>query len=132
MQAFSIMVTAAADGPVIVLVGDASITLTVGNAFNDAGATASDVQDGDLTAQIAVDNPVNTAVAGTYTVTYSVQDSAGNMAQVQRTVIVQAAPPPPKKKGGGSMGLAELLAFAMFGLAVGHRRRRDIRLRVAP
>jgi len=133
-QVFSITVVAAADGPVITLIGNASITITAGNAYNDQGATATDPQDGDLTAQIVVDNPVNNAIAGTYTVTYTVMDSAGNTAQAQRTVIVQAVvtpPPPPRSGGGGSSGPTELLIFAMFGLVLGLRRRRGSRPHLA-
>ncbi len=130
-QTFSVAVTAAADGPVITVLGDASVTITEGNAYTDAGATATDAQDGDLTAAIVVVNPVNTNAPATYTVTYTVEDSVGNMAQAERTVTVQAAPPPPPPPpppsggGGGSTGLVELLTIAMFGLlAFGLRRRR--------
>ncbi|WP_221798682.1 DUF5011 domain-containing protein [Oceanobacter mangrovi] len=77
--------------PVITLLGDASITLAVGDSYTDAGATALDDQDGDLTASITVSNSVDTSTEGTYTVTYSVQDAAGNTAvTVSRTVIVEA------------------------------------------
>ncbi len=38
--------------PVITLLGDASLTLTVGETYLDDGATASDDTDGDLTASI--------------------------------------------------------------------------------
>ena len=76
--------------PTITLNGPASITISVGTAYNDAGATANDPEDGDLTADIVVVNPVNTAVAGNYTITYNVSDSEGLAAQqVTRTVIVQ-------------------------------------------
>ena len=92
-QDFTITVTAAADAPVITLLGAAVIDVAEGANYNDPGATASDVQDGDLTADIVVDNPVDTAVPGTYTVTYTVQDSAGNVGQEQRTVNVIAASP---------------------------------------
>ena len=46
----------------------------------DAGATAWDAFDGDLTASIVTVNPVDTAILGTYTVTYNVTDSSGNAA----------------------------------------------------
>jgi arylsulfatase A-like enzyme len=135
-QSFTITVTGAGEGPVITLNGDANVTITEGDTYSDAGATASDPQDGDLTAQIVVDNPVNTGTPGTYTVTYTVQDSAGNQAQAQRTVVVGAAPPPPPPPppppsgggGGGSLGLAEMLTFMLFGLVSITRRRRDRRI----
>ena len=78
--------------PVITRNG-ANVTVTQGNTYTDAGATAFDTQDGDLTAQIVTVNPVNTNVLGTYTVRYNVTDSAGNIAdEVTRTVTVVAAP----------------------------------------
>ena len=54
------------------------------------GATATDNYDGDLTASIVIDaSAVNTAVVGSYVVTYDVTDSEGNAAtQVTRTVNV--------------------------------------------
>ena len=75
--------------PVITLQGDANITLTVGNVYIDAGATATDDVDGNITHKIVVHNPVDTSTIGTYTITYDVNDTAGNAAdQVVRTVTV--------------------------------------------
>ena len=56
----------------------------------DAGASATDNVDGDITAKIVVTGEVNSSVAGTYTLTYNVSDAAGNAAQsVSRTVEVE-------------------------------------------
>jgi hypothetical protein len=78
--------------PVITLLGDASVTVTEGDTYTDAGATASDDVDGNITANIATVNPVDTNTPAVYTVTYNVSDSAGNAAtEVTRTVTVQAA-----------------------------------------
>ena len=75
--------------PTITLSGNATVDVEVGTAYTDAGATASDNVDGDITANIVIVNPVNTNVTGTYTVTYDVNDTAGNAAaQVTRTVNV--------------------------------------------
>ncbi|MBQ4820921.1 immunoglobulin-like domain-containing protein [Aquimarina sp. MMG016] len=75
--------------PVITLSGDAAVTVEAGTTYTDAGATASDSFDGDITADIAIVNPVNTAVPGVYTVTYNVSDAAGNDAvEVTREVTV--------------------------------------------
>ncbi|MDB2587676.1 DUF5011 domain-containing protein [Flavobacteriaceae bacterium] len=76
--------------PVITLNGDNPMNLTVGDTFNDPGATASDNIDGDLTSEIVATGMVDTATPGTYTRTYTVADSAGNTASVNRTVIVEA------------------------------------------
>lgn len=75
--------------PVITLLGDNPVNLTVGDSYTDAGASALDDVDGDITANIITVNPVNTSVADTYIVTYDVADAAGNNSvQVSRTVIV--------------------------------------------
>ncbi len=80
------------------MVGDVNITITVGETYNDPGAIAMDNNDGNITDQIVVRNPVDTSTIGTYTITYDVNDSAGNAAdQVTRTVTVQAAPNTPPK-----------------------------------
>jgi len=76
--------------PVITLVGDATVTIEVGTDYTDAGATATDNVDGDLTSSIVIVSTVNTAIVGSYTVTYNVSDTAGNAAaQVTRTVNVE-------------------------------------------
>ncbi|MFH1985857.1 MAG: immunoglobulin-like domain-containing protein [Pseudomonadota bacterium] len=75
--------------PVITLLGSSPVTLEVGTAYTDAGATASDNNDGDVTGKIVTVNPVNVKVVGAYTVTYNVKDAAGNSAtEVTRTVNV--------------------------------------------
>ena len=66
--------------PEITLIGSATVTVQLGAVYTDAGATATDNVDGDITDRIVVDNPVDTGTAGTYTVTYSVEDAAGNRA----------------------------------------------------
>ena len=78
--------------PIITLVDQPSVSITQGSTYTDAGATASDNVDGNITSSITTVNPVNTANPGTYTVTYNVSDQAGNAAdQVTRTVTVTAA-----------------------------------------
>ncbi|WP_299115472.1 immunoglobulin-like domain-containing protein [uncultured Winogradskyella sp.] len=76
--------------PVITLNGASTINLNVGDAYNEQGATATDNIDGNLTSSIVTTGTVNTNVAGTYTVTYSVSDAAGNNASATRTVVVSA------------------------------------------
>ncbi|MFH1522942.1 MAG: immunoglobulin-like domain-containing protein [Patescibacteria group bacterium] len=75
--------------PIITLLGENPVTIEVGAAYNDAGATAVDDVDGDITANIIVINNVNTNILGTYTVTYNVFDSSDNPAvKVTRIVHV--------------------------------------------
>lgn len=97
--------------PTLALRGAARVTLTVNSPYADEGATATDSTDGDLTSRIVVENPVNTALLGTFTITYSVSDRAGNAATpVTRTVTVepQAAT---GGGGGGAVGLEIVLAL---------------------
>ncbi|MEK7653347.1 MAG: immunoglobulin-like domain-containing protein [Patescibacteria group bacterium] len=76
--------------PVITIISDNPVTTPLGVEYVDAGATANDNYDGDLTADIIVTSTVDTATAGTYTVTYNVSDSSGNAATPAiRTVIVR-------------------------------------------
>ena len=79
--------------PVITLTGS-DVTLNVGDTYTDDGATASDDEEGDISANIVVGgDTVDTATAGTYTITYDVSDGAGNAAtQVTRTVNVLTPP----------------------------------------
>jgi hypothetical protein len=76
--------------PVIVLSGANPQVIPAGAAYTELGATATDNVDGDISGSIVIDaSGVNTAVAGSYTVTYNVVDSSGNAAiEVTRTVTV--------------------------------------------
>ena len=78
--------------PVITLTGDATVTIEVGSTYTDAGATANDNYDGDITDTIVIVNNVDSAVVGTYAVTYNVSDANGNAAEeVTRTVIIESS-----------------------------------------
>lgn len=75
--------------PVITIVGESVTTVELGSSYSDAGATANDSIDGNLTANINTTSTVNTSISGTYTVTYNVTDSSGNVGTPQiRTVNV--------------------------------------------
>ena len=75
--------------PVITLAGVNSLVLIVGDTYTDAGATAYDHEDGNITANIIVHSDVDSTTIGRYTVSYDVNDSAGNSATtVSRTVNV--------------------------------------------
>lgn len=76
--------------PVITVLGKNPATTGVGYVYEDAGATAFDEEDGDITSKIAVDNQVDTSKPGTCYVYYNVTDSDGNKAQQKsREVIVK-------------------------------------------
>ncbi len=78
--------------PVITLVGNNPQKIHVGSAYSELGATASDDIDGDISSSIVIDaSAVLTSVPGSYTVTYTATDDAGNQALATRTVIIQSA-----------------------------------------
>lgn len=74
--------------PVITLSGSTTMNLLVGSGFVDPGATASDAEDGDITASGTLSGSVNTSIPGTYILTYSVTDSNSNTTTATRTVNV--------------------------------------------
>ena len=76
------------EAPVITLNGPSTINLQLGESYTEFGATATDNIDGDLTGAIQISGSVNSGVVGTYNLSYSVSDAAGNQAQTSRTVNV--------------------------------------------
>lgn len=79
--------------PVITLKGSKSQTFYAGGKYSEAGFTATDECDGDITANVVVEGSVNAQVPGTYTITYKVADSSGNVAEEKRTVTVKKVIP---------------------------------------
>jgi len=74
--------------PVIILNGEEVMELAQNDTFTEPGYTATDAEDGDITANVVVTGTVDTATIGAYTLTYSVTDSAGLTSTVTRTVNV--------------------------------------------
>jgi hypothetical protein len=68
----------------------ASMTVTQGSTYAEQGATALDTVDGDLTSHIQITGTVDTSTVGTYTLSYTVSDAAGNSTMVTRSVGVTA------------------------------------------
>lgn len=89
--------------PTITLLGNSTVSIDAGTAYVDPGYTAEDYIDGDLTQQVQVSGEVNVYHAGTYTVTYTVTDAAGNEATAQRTVIVNAIKQPQTETPGSKV-----------------------------
>ncbi len=76
--------------PVITRTGADTVYSEVGSTYTDLGATATDFYFGSITASIIANSTVNINKIGTYTVTYTVQDAAGNSATpVVRVVIIR-------------------------------------------
>lgn len=74
--------------PVITILGSNPDFINLGRTYTDAGATAVDDVDGNVTNKITTTSNINVNIAGTYTVTYTVKDAADNTATATRTVYV--------------------------------------------
>jgi hypothetical protein len=72
--------------PVITLVGDVTITLSINDTYTEQGAEALDNIDGSITPIIT--GTVDTATVGTYTITYTATDLSNNVSTTTRTVNV--------------------------------------------
>ena len=81
--------------PVITLKGEQSVTIKVGENYEDAGATAHDDVDGDISKSIEITGMIITGTPGVYTITFNVKDKSGNAAvPVVRTIqVVKPGPP---------------------------------------
>lgn len=75
--------------PTITLYGSKVITLYVGDSYKDPGYSAIDCMGANITSKVDVSGSVNTKVATTYYINYSVTDKYGNKAVATRTVIVK-------------------------------------------
>jgi len=88
--------------PVITLIGGASISHEVGSAYVDPGATWADDVDG--TGTLTGSGQVDGLSIGTYTLTFSFSDNAGNAATtVTRTIHVGDSMAPILSLNGGSV-----------------------------
>ncbi len=74
--------------PELELFGGAGITREAGQAWAEPGVEAHDARDGNITSSITVSGTVDMNTTGTYVLTYSVADAAGNTDTAIRTVTV--------------------------------------------
>lgn len=72
--------------PVITLYGSSTMQVGLNTSFVDPGARAVDAVNGVV--PVVTSGSVNTAVSGTYEITYEASDQLGNHAHLVRTVIV--------------------------------------------
>ena len=75
--------------PEIILVGDAASGVAFGDSYIELGAVANDDNDGDI--EVIVTGEVGEDL-GTYVLTYTAVDAAGNSSSVTRSVVVDHAP----------------------------------------
>lgn len=74
--------------PELTLLGETSLKVIARSEFTDPGFKATDDRDGDLTASVQVEGEVDVNWCGSYTLTYTVADAAGNTATAERVVEV--------------------------------------------
>lgn len=75
--------------PTITLKGKEQVTIYTNETYKDAGCTAQDNYDGDITNKVSITGEVDTKKEGTYTITYTVEDSSNNKSETTRKVIVK-------------------------------------------
>ena len=100
-------------GPTITLTGANPLILALGATFTDLGASAIDTSGGSR--PVTQSGSVNTAVAGSYTRSYTATDTLGNVSTVTRAVVVEKGAPtisPPLASGliQGQTLLASMLS----------------------
>lgn len=74
--------------PVITLNGASYIQLVVNSEYNDLGASATDIVDGNLSNSINIQSDLCNNTIGNYNIIYSVTDSCGNTSSAIRNVLV--------------------------------------------
>ena len=74
--------------PVVTVAGDNPLYLPVGATFVEPGASAVDAIDGNVA--VRTSGTVDTGTRGTYTLTYTATDAAGNIATATRDVVVRS------------------------------------------
>jgi len=100
------------EAPVITLLGADPLSVAQGTVFVDPGVTVTDNVDTGLGATVS--GVVDTTVEGSYTLTYTATDTAGNQASTQRRVVVtEAATVSPGGGDGGGGGIG-MLAIALL------------------
>ena len=77
-----------AESPSIYLNGDRTMYLEVGSTYEEAGFSAWDTTDGELTSQVSVSSDLDTNKMGLYTISYTVTDSTGYTSSVKRYIYV--------------------------------------------
>jgi len=105
--------------PIITLTGEASLTMRVNGSFVDEGATVTDNVDATTTAQVS--GSVTANAVGTYTLTYTYTDQAGNAAApVTRTVdVIRGGSSGGGGGGGGSRSIEQATSLPTIGKVLG-------------
>ncbi len=92
-----------------------SVTLTTGNSFDAKSylRSAVDNKDGDITSKVSISSSVNAGKAGSYSVSYSVTDAAGNSSS--KTLSVKVENPIPSNAGVAATALSRVGSRYVYG-----------------
>ena len=124
-QVYRTVIVTDREAPTIILFDPNPMELTIGHPYNEPGFMALDGMDGDISGKVSVIGSIDTSATGTYIVTYSVTDSAGNTAApVTRIINVIEAPladttPPVRSGGAPSSQLSANTTSAVISLQTG-------------
>ena len=100
--------------PVLTLNGENTLTLRQGSVYTELGAMAMDERDGNVS--VVIVGSVETAIVGTYTITYSAEDKAGNKASITRTItVIDVTPPLITLNGESSITLEQNAVYNELG-----------------
>ena len=114
--------------------GNDTVTLMVGDVYNEIKATAWDAVDGDV--PVSSSGTVNTAKAGSYPITYTATDKSNNIATRVKTVIVEAGSdvdgikPELVLKGKDTMAVATFAEYIEPGFTANDNHDGDITSKV--
>jgi hypothetical protein len=73
--------------PIISLLGQDTVRIELGSSYTDAGATAYDPSEGDITSRIVVTSDLELGGSGIYTYEYNVTDFSGNKAATVKRIV---------------------------------------------
>ncbi len=105
----------------VITVNPTTVTIEIRSTYTDTGVTASDNIDGNISGNIVTTGSVNTNAVGSYTLTYNVSDSSGNVAATKtRTVNVvdTTAPAIPTALAGTMLYTDPTFASGLNGTTV--------------
>ena len=108
--------------PVITLTGNSTLQITQGQPYTEEGASATDAVDGDI--DVTISGEVDSDTVGSYSISYTAVDSAGNEASVSRVVNVvavqQSDPAELTVFADGMAGAIWDLGFGAYDQAIGY------------
>ena len=93
------------DAPILTLEGGQASFIMAGEQYAEPGYTATDLRDGDLSANVIVSGDVDGEIPGIYTLKYSISNSVGMEATRERIVYVI----PKQTDGNESLPTDEIL-----------------------